>query len=689
MTAKRLGVALAAPLLMLACNKDRERVGATLAVEKRIVQADGSACFKTCTGSAEIPVVLSDHCPPPDPTTSTDGANVDCGFAGGQDEARVWLSYDVEVAATTALDQPKLRIVTNDAETDPKATFVALPRADKVVQVARFFTPSVEANAAAFRATLPASVEIATASDYSFSIAQPKIGVEVLQTQGGKRCFAACSAAPAVGSTLGQQCAGSPVDCAFAAGKDEIRVSVTSGIEAAATANGEAPKLDLVGNDVAIDPKVDFIPAAQSTGDARYDVVFAARVTAPLTAFDSLAFRATWSDQVSVSTDSSFTVGKATPTLDIDACPKATASSPSQCELPSGAGSINVTVSLPAGFVGKSAALSSTVSGHGVDAAAGQTLTLALDADGQASASAELEVPTGLGHTWTVVATVDSLSANKVMTLRAPADVLLGISAGDQTATPGKIAVPDRAVHEPRLECRTYSVSVSVPDPPNSGQIKLSSVLGTFNGKQGDVLLNLDQTNADAEWVLPTDDDSASVPLTLDVDALRSLHFTVRRQPVLPSGSGGTLAARQNSFDVGPPGTPDDIALRGALSIEPGTVFGSKSALLVRTQVVSATTTKLPCGTPVSSSLIKCDPTATSVQDRGGCFLTPFTVAIAPDGSYSIPIAGGLCFEGELEFTALSRVYTESDPAKCLGELKQSDEVVAVGSTNLTFNATN
>jgi hypothetical protein len=92
---------------------------------------------------------------------------------------------------------------------------------------------------------------------------------------------------------------------------------------------------------------------------------------------------------------------------------------------------------------------------------------------------------------------------------------------------------------------------------------------------------------------------------------------------------------------------------------------------------------------PYASESARCDPTASSVQDRGGCFLTPFSVSIGSTGTYSIPIAGGLCFEGELQFTALSRVYTENDPSRCLGELTQSDDVVAVGSANVTFKATN
>jgi hypothetical protein len=665
---------------LFGCSKDEERIGASIAVEKMARQEGGKPCFETCAESAEVPLTdARDRC-----TVSEPDVRAGCGFAGGQDEIRVWLSYDIEIASTTTLDAPALRIVANDGEVDPKASFVAVPRADSskpVLQVARFFSPNLLAESAIFKVTIPNGVSVATDATYSFAAAQPTIAVEVLLRDVEPPCFAACNGGATVSATLGLRCDTDPRDCSFVAGKDEIRVSVTSGIEAAAAAQGAVPKLDLVGDDKVLDPKVEFIRSPQSSGSGRYDVVLTARMFAPLATLDALAFRASWPDDVVVATDSSFRVSTEEPALVLGECPD-----DGTCNLPSGLGSVAAIASFPQGFAGQVASFSSRVSGRGADPAAAKTATLTLDDAGLASGEVEMDVPAGIGHKWTVQATAQGLTASKSVNLLEPADALLGIDAGDREATPGEVRIPPRAGRAPRVECRTYSLAVRVPDRPDSEQVTLSAGVGTFNGAQGEATLNLDGRNdASATWVLPADDDSPSVLLELAVDAQRKRQLVVPREPVLPLGNGGTLAAQKPAFEVGVTGTPDDVALRGTLAVVPNAVFGFGSSLLVRTRVVSAEQNDLACGAPIAPSLVKCDPTAATPQERGGCFLTPFSVALNPDGTYSIPVAGGLCFEGALEITTLSKVYTEIDRNKCLGDLEQSTSVVPVGSATLKF----
>jgi hypothetical protein len=687
MTRAVTAVALVA-LTLAGCAKDKEQLGARIAIEKRT----RGACFAPCKGSGAPPPSLNE------PGCPTDAAAVECGFLGGNDEVRVSLAYQVDVAATTTPALPTLDLVANDVVIDPKAPFVfAAGNADgasgRPIAVARFVAPAGDLTALAFRASIADGVVVSSDSAYTVSSSSPHVAVERQVTEATKgtgtipdttvRCFAACEGSATVPDSLGEQCTTTTnVDCGFTAGQDLIRVSTTSGASVEPGDSVTLPTLALLGNDVTLDAKADFALAPHSGSD-RYQPIGVARLLAPLTPIEALSFRASWPSQLTISSDAKFTVGPATVTsFAIDQCPPA----PTDCALPSGIGAVTARVQAPPGFAGKTVSITSQVSGRIADPTKAESTTLVLDTDGKASGSVDLDVPAGVGRSWLLTATVEGLKASATVKLSTPADPLLGIAPGTKAPKPGQQLLPPRAVFEPDPVCRTYAISMSVPDAP-SGDLSLEASIGTLNGSASPASVTLDGDNlATASWVLPDDDETPTAMLSLDVDRQRSAQLTLHRQPVLPLAGGGSLAAARKAFVLDETGSPDHIVLRGTLETAPKAHFGANSKLVVQAKVVSSVTTGLPCGTAMSESLIKCDPTATSFTARGGCFLTPLSVTVHPDGTYEVPLDAGVCFAGELEFTTLSKVYTSVVETSCIGELDQSAGLEPVGTFNLTFN---
>lgn len=660
-------------------------------------------CFAPCEGSAPVPADLDLRCV----LTAEEIAAgvpeaVSCGLVAGVDQYRISIEYGVDVPVGTTLAQPGLKLIGDDASLDSGAKFIFPSRAAvgeffRPLAVARLRAPSTPFASLRLEATVPNGIVVST--DEVFSVvkapkASPSIAVEKLIAGAKGPCFAPCEGSAAVSANLDLRCkltaqeiaAGKPetATCGLAAGADLYRVSIDYGADVPVGTTLTQPSLKLIGDDASLDSGAKFTFPTQPAHNDMFRPLAVARLRAPLTPFAVLELEATLPGDLVPTTGGILSVQSAAPTLRFDAC-----SDCANCVLPSGVGSVGATLTAPVGFAGKQATFSSTVSGFGELSLANPTKTLLATPEGVAEGTIKLDVAPGIGRVWTVSTQLEGLEASCRATLRQPDAPLLAVGALGSRPSPTSSQIPARVLGEPSADCRSYDVSVEVPDPPSNRVVTLRSTVGNVGGKalETSLALNLED-KASSRLVLPDSNTSPLIDLSLIVDAQRAVTLPIRLRPMLPLIGVGSLVAAQRALTIADTGTPNGVALRGTVQVIPGTKFAAGSTLVVRTRVISGgTESGLSCGTTVDPSIVTCDQAAANLQDRGGCFLVPATVPLNPDGTYTISLASGLCFTGEVEITVFSYVYISTPaPGSCIGELETSSSPQAVGSLNLKFS---
>ena len=366
-------------------------------------------------------------------------------------------------------------------------------------------------------------------------------------------------------------------------------------------------------------------------------------------------------------------------TVTVPQCP----ANEDECSFPAGLGSVVVDITAPANTAAAQATLVSSIDGVTINT---ETVALSGTANNPKTGSKMLAVPDQLGR-WLLEARVGaSFGQRESIELRPATDITLVLgdrNLSDEELCSGAVEPPPRAVLEPTAACRELALCVLAPDRPANGQIAITTNIGQVGGQSGQATVTIDDTGqAVLDVDLPT-----SVPsdprliVEGSADGVGGVPLVYALAPVLPIGP-GTLNSPVNVATVGETGS-SSITLSGQLPLPQGASLASDARLTVRVEAEPAVApVGLPCGPSISDAALDCDP---SQGNPGGCVLAPLEVPVSADGSYSIPLAGGICFEGTVTVSALGLVYDDNS-ATCLGERPaQTDESIVGQASPLTY----
>lgn len=254
---------------------------------------------------------------------------------------------------------------------------------------------------------------------------------------------------------------------------------------------------------------------------------------------------------------------------------------------------------------------------------------------------------------------------------RAPSDDEL---AALDFAAPSE---PIRLAHgEPCEACRSLWIAVDWPRFADADAVTLTTSYGSFDDgtKQGVDTLDLSSTTVDGRAAvelripeLPTSDQpNREVVIRASVGSLRaSLSIPI----LTPPPSSASLVAPA-SVVLGDNGSPQ-VVLAGIVTMPEGASLIADSLSLIVDAVADPDV--VPNCTALPDTFLRCDPDNVDAAIDGGCILTPSGVSVLGETSFSITLAGGICFAGtvSIQLAALDYDATPIDDcgvSPCLAE---------------------
>ncbi|HZH16415.1 MAG TPA: hypothetical protein VE057_18840 [Archangium sp.] len=351
------------------------------------------------------------------------------------------------------------------------------------------------------------------------------------------------------------------------------------------------------------------------------------------------------------------------------------------CELVAGSGEISAVISVPAGLRERTSFLTSVI--DGIEDPTPIPMDIKIREGDFMIGQKTLKAPNRPGSTWRVIAHIGSnspVTASTVIHLRPPGNArVVFVEPGvplaevDFAAPP---APPQRVAGEVLDRCREVSVAVRMADAPRA-TVRLRASLGTFLGGVQETQAVLDSSG---QVLVPMVLDGASAGRLVSVqvyqgDVVRG-SASWRLGEIWPTR--GELLALAPEVQVGASGS-EAFSITGRLVPPSGAQFPPGTQVsLSAAATVGSSSTAAKCGRPVPVSFLDCQPGT-------GCLLTPRTVAVEPDGSFTVPLTQGLCFLGQVTVTAMARSGSDAPADTCLGERAISAAPTAVGFVTLQF----
>ncbi len=279
-------------------------------------------------------------------------------------------------------------------------------------------------------------------------------------------------------------------------------------------------------------------------------------------------------------------------------------------------------------------------------------------------------VPDTASTVWEIVVQLDTLgAASSPITIRAPNPIEVGVSATEptlDTATFSGTPQPERAAGD-LDSCRKLYLAIHAPDRPPGGMVQVSTSLGTLEGEPAGnpVSLALDGdgfATALLEWDTP-EDGTRTVEIVAEADSLDSRRLSFDLAPVYPDSA--RLLPPTAPVPVSATGSAASLLTGWFVPPEGTTVSPDAGYWLVVEAVATSDDNATPCGTPVTSTHVRCDPGRLAGDDVGGCLLTPEGLNVSDDGTFNISLASGVCFVGDVTVSVYGYRYLDSEG--CLG----------------------
>lgn len=515
------------------------------------------------------------------------------------------------------------------------------------------------------------------------SFAGPSVSVEKeLGT-----CFVPCDSSVTSSVPL-IHCDGGAVDCtSWAGGRDKFRVVADYGDDLVFTSPGSVPPPGLTVLSSG-QPVANTSTFTGSTDGGHY--LATAVVLAPVDE-ELVSFVVSSDAGVNfTSTAGPYQVDDATISAAIAECPSSRAAAAGSCTLAAGEGVATVTVTAPSGLATDGGIVTFSVDDIPAATVTSVVFNTVVDPQ-QSSGTVSIPAPNSPGSTWALTARISRFTAVlPAITLRRSNPIQLAIADGsvDQSTFPSG-SPPQRAAAEADARCRTLTLGIDAPDHTSDNSVALTSSVfsitadgntsGTTtvdSGGLGFVTLLLPVT--------PGSDRVASVRATSGPEASGQAALTLSEVGPVSAA----LAAPLNTATVTASGSPA-VTVSGRLAPpRVGLAFPPGTAVTVITRASNTSSATLPCGAPILADAVFCDPghVDPSTVAPGGCLFDSPLATVASDGSFSVSLAGGICFAGTLTVEVWSRQTIDIDPAKCVGELGTTTAPTMLTSTSIEFS---
>lgn len=346
--------------------------------------------------------------------------------------------------------------------------------------------------------------------------------------------------------------------------------------------------------------------------------------------------------------------------------------------LASGVGTATLCVEAPVGFPELST-YESTASGLPLQSG---SLSLTKRAEGRRWGKLPIAVPAGDMGTWEVRAFVSELTAVAQATLRPPEGLQLAARREVEVDAVPSASPVGVTIGEPDSNCRNHRITIEGRDVVVGGTVSLSTNQGSWvGGSAGLDLRLLGDRTGEVQLLLPSVLTGNAVTLVATSSGVPSSSMTLDVLPIAAEGGflypplGGTIPV---DAEGSAPRT-----LQGRIEPPVGASFPASTKVEVRITSVQPAPNDPPCPDVITVPELTCDP---ATGEGLGCALLPPTLGVSTDGWFSVPIAGGLCFAGEITLKVYADQY-QRDPAAtypCLADVPIATKA-EIASVSLVF----
>ncbi|MFT5457574.1 MAG: hypothetical protein ACI9K2_004071 [Myxococcota bacterium] len=322
-----------------------------------------------------------------------------------------------------------------------------------------------------------------------------------------------------------------------------------------------------------------------------------------------------------------------------------------------------------------------TVQSFAGDVPVGRPLALTLDSWGETRAA--INVP-WLPAPWTVHAETDlglsAVSAPIDVAMRGPLQLAVYATRPDAITEQVIQNEPplQRAVNE-RPGCVDLFLLAYHPDPPGDREWTLTT-------REGAILtpgrIQLNERGVDAESFVLT---SGDIRFVAEHPEIAATTLERRLAPMRVADDSRVIGPEPLEVDIR--GTPLatfglDLVARSDLPVGVLSNVGAPDVAVVLRPLT--TESDLPCGDPVPSSRVACDPADVDPTVDGDCWLTQELSGLT-FGRNVVPLSPGVCWAGTVQVELWSRPWTEITDG-CVGEWPVGPWT-RIGSVEVAYSA--